>query len=164
MPGSMLRTADIEVNLAPVIVGVLLDEGLIVMGIHVPEVVGAGTREAWHGARLQRIAVICPVRGTGQRRFSRLGRLEFSYFREGQRKRLRREGCRDTVLVVDRERLSPVPLAGEYGVTQAVIDLPAADSVFLDISDRSRNRLLDIKPIQETGIGHLAGLGVETLL
>ena len=48
--GSMLCTSDIEVYMAPVGILVTTDKCLVIVRIHVAEVIGGATSEAWHCA------------------------------------------------------------------------------------------------------------------
>ena len=49
----MLCSAYIEVDIAPVLVDILIHEGLFVLRIHIAEVIGRGTSEAGHGVKLK---------------------------------------------------------------------------------------------------------------
>ena len=48
--GSMLCTSDVEVYMAPVGILVTTDKCLVIVRIHVAEVIGRATSEAWHCA------------------------------------------------------------------------------------------------------------------
>lgn len=52
--GGMLSTAYIQVDMTPVFVGILADELLVVMRVHIAEVVSRRTGEARHSVELQR--------------------------------------------------------------------------------------------------------------
>ena len=160
----MFGTSDIQVYVTPVCIHILVHQSLVVVRVHIAEIVSAGTRETRHGAGLQRITLIGPVLCTRKRRFSGLGRLELVYLRKLQRQLVQRKRGGNTVLEIDRERFTPIPLAGEYGVTEPVVDLPVADSVLLDIFDSRWDGILDIHAVEEAGIHHLAFLGIETRL
>ena len=162
--GRVLRTADIEIHVAPVFIRLAADEHLVVVRIHIAQIVGAAARETRHGAQFERPAVNGPAFRAAQRRFARLGGLELADFRQFERQALHRQRSRDSLLKIDGERLAPVALAREDGVAQAEVDLPVAQAVRLHIIDGGRNRLFDCHPIQETGVAHDAVLGVETLL
>ena len=110
MARSMLCTTDIEIDIPPVFVSLAAHELLIVMRVHVSQIVSAGTCKAWHCAGFQRITVICPVLRTCKRRLSALGRLELVDFRKGERKFLIWQRCRNAILIIYRERLSPISL------------------------------------------------------
>ena len=159
----MLGTADIQVHILPVGIGLAAHEFLVVVRIHVAQVVGAGAREAGHRTGFQRITLVGPVLGIGQRRFPALG-LEIRDFGQLQRQvRLVHRGG-DAVLIINRERLAPITLARENGIPQPEIGLATAQSLFFHIILGGFNGLLHIHAIQETGIAHLAFLGIKTLL
>ena len=164
MAGGVLGAADIQVDVAPVLVSLAADQGAVVVRIHVAEVVGAGARKARHGALLERIAVPGPVLGARERRFAVRRRLVGVDLRQAQRQRGERQRGRDAVLVANRERLAPVALARENGIAQAVVGLAAAEALRLDVVLGGLDGLLDGHAVQEAGVAHDAVLGIETLL
>ena len=80
--GSMFGTADIQINIPPVLIGLTADKSLIIMGIHVPQIVCAGPRESRHCALLEGPTLVGPVFSPCKRRFSVLSRLILTYFRK----------------------------------------------------------------------------------
>ena len=164
MACSMLSTTDIEVNVPPVLVSLDTYEVLIVVRIHVPEIVCAGTRETRHCTGLERTALVCPVLGTCKRRLAAFSRLELVDFRKSERKFLVRKRCRNTFLVIYRERFAPISLTRENGITQPVVHFTVADSLSLNIFHSGRNSLLHIHSVEESGVAHLALFGVEAVL
>gem|GEM_PF-2497087 len=164
MAGGVLRSADIEIHVAPVFVGIAAHEGLVVVRVHVAEIVRAAARETGHGAGLDGMAFVRPVLGAGQRRLAGLGGHELVHLGELQRQAGLRHGIRDAVLVIDRERFTPVTLAREDGVAQAVIDLAAADALRLDIVDGGGDGFLDAHAVEEAGVAHRTFLGIEARL
>ena len=161
----MLRSADVEVHVTPVLIRLAAHERLVVVRIHIAQIVGAAAREARHRAQLERPAVDGPVFGAAERRFARLRRLVLAAdIRQLERQVLHRQRRGDTVLEIDGERLAPVALAREDGVAQAEIDLAVPQTVRFHIIDGGRNSLLDCHSVQETGVAHDAVLGVETFL
>ena len=161
MSGGMLRASDIEVHIAPVLIRLLTDEGLVIMRVHIPEIVCTASCKARHGAFLYRPAVHIPVLCPAERRLTAFRRQILVHFRKLQRQAVHRHRGGDTVLEIYRERLSPVSLAGEYGVTEPVVDLPVPYTVLLHIVYGSRDCLLDGHSVQEAGVAHDAVLGIE---
>ena len=159
--GGVLGTTDVEVHVAPVLIVFPAYQRLVVVRIHVAEVVRAAAGETGHGAGLDGIALVGPVLGTCQGRFAGLRGKELVDFGKFQRQAFVRHGAGNAVLVIDRERLAPIALAREDGVTQAVIDLAAAQAVRFDIVDGGGDGFLDGHAIEETGIAHDARLGVK---
>ncbi len=160
----MLCTTDVQIHVTPIFINLPVNKGIVVVRIHVAQIVSAGSGEARHGAGFERIAIVSPIFCPCERRFSALCRLELGDLRERERQFLKRNRSRDAVLVVDRERLTPVPLAAEDRVTETVVDLPVAKALFLNIFNGSRDGLLDIQSVKESGIDHLAFLRVKAFL
>ena len=160
----MLRTADIEVHIPPVLIGLAAHERLVVMGIHIAQIIGAAAGEARHSALLDGTALIFPALRAAQRGLSALGGKEFVHL--GKLERQCGLGHRGgyTVVVINRERFAPVALAREDGIAQAVVDLPASQAVLLNVVDSGGNGLLDAHSGKETRVAHNSLLGVETLL
>ena len=133
MAGGMLRTSEVEVNIAPVFVGFLRHESLVVARVHITQEVGTGACEAGHGVKFETASVLgLPVLGASQRGFACFGRKIFVDFGQQQRQLVIVEDIRDAFLVVKYgEWLAPVALTAEDGVAQAVIDLDVADAFFL---------------------------------
>ena len=162
--GGMLRTAHVEIYAAPVFVGLPGHQALGVVRVHVTQVVGAGTGESGHGALFQRITLVGPVLGAGQRRLAVLGGFVLVYLRQREGQVLEGNGRSHTVLVIDGERLSPVALAGEDGVADTVIHLPPAHPVFLHIVDGGGNGLAHGKAVEKAAVAHDALFGVHAFL
>ncbi len=164
MACGVLGSADVEIDVAPVLVRVAAYESLAVVRVHIAQIVCAAARESRHRAGFERIALIVPVLCSRKRRFPCIGRKILVYFRELKRKgALRKRGC-NAVLVADRERLAPIALTGENSVPQTVVYLPVSQTVALHIVNRRRNGLLDGHSVQETGVAHDSLLRVEAAL
>ena len=89
-----------------------------------------------------------------------LGGLVLTYLGELQREALLGYHCGYSVLVVNGERLTPVALTAEYGVTQTVVDLYLAQFVVLNIFLGGGNGLLYGKSVQvESALADLVGTG-----
>ena len=163
MAGSVLRSANIEVHASPVLVCLGTYQRLVIVRIHISQIVGGTACKARHGALFQRIALVCPVLCPCQWRFSAFCRFEGFYLRKFQRKgAFRKRGC-NSVPVADRERFSPISLARENGIAEAVIDCAVADSPSLHFLNGCRNSFLDAHSGEESAVCHNAFLGIETL-
>ena len=166
----VLGTAHIKVNLTPVFVGFLAHEGLVVVGIHIAQIVGAGTCKARHGVKLQRTAVAChPILGASQWWLAGLGWQELVDLWKLQRQfALVKRLWLSVLVVVDGEGLAPVALAAEDGVAQAVVDLHLADTSLGDIFLGLGNGVFHLQTVElqtfVAGVHHYAVFGVETLL
>ena len=162
VPCGMLGASNVEVDVAPIFVCLAAHESVRIVRIHIAEVVGAAAGKTGHRTGFERIALIVPVLRTCKRRLSRLSRKIFVNFRKAKRKLVFRKRGGNAVLVANRERLSPVALAGEDGVTKAVIDLAMSQTMAFHIVNRSGNGLLNAHSIKETGVAHCALLCIET--
>ena len=49
----MLCTTHIKIHIAPVFINVLVNQGILVLRIHIAQIVGAGSSETRHGVQLQ---------------------------------------------------------------------------------------------------------------
>ena len=188
MARGVLRSADVEVHVLPILVGLLAHECLVVVRIHIAEVVGAGSGEARHGAEFDGedglmvdeslfdhaalLRVPGPLLGASQWRLATLGGLVGVDLGQLQRQAVFGNHIGHVVLVIDGEGLTPVALAGENGVAQAVVDLDLADALLGDKRLGLGDGLLDGQSVErECGVHTLARrvhdralLGVETLL
>ena len=135
------------------------------MRVFVAEVVTAGTGKARHGVGLDGIAFLGdPVLGTGQRRLARLGRLILADGGQLERQLRLVHSVRHTVLVVDRERLTPIALAAKDGIAQTVVGLARADTQFLQFFNHALNGFLHSQAVEEARVDQLAILGIEAFV
>ena len=134
------------------------------MRVHVAEIVSRRTGESRHGVQLQRedsymvnllifyyTFVYCipsPFRCVSQWRFTGFGRQEFSDFRKFKRQAGFVDHIRHSVFVVNRERLTPVTLAGEDSVTQTVVHFHTAQIVVFYIFLGCFYRFFDSQSVQ----------------
>ena len=123
VPSGVLGPADVQVHLAPVIAFVAGAKLGFVVGVHVPKEVPTASRPTRHRVGLHGVALehrpIFP-RGTGQRRFAVLGgqvRVHFRKLHGGVG-----DALGHALLVLDGERFTPVALAAEDRVPDAVVD------------------------------------------
>ena len=149
MACSMLCTTDIEVYISPIFICLTAYERLVIVRIHITEIVGAAACKARHCAEFYRIALICPVSRSSERRFACLCRKELVNFRKLERKILKIHRSSHTVLEIHRERFSPISLTREYRIAETVVYLSASDAMLLHIIDGSRNRLLHGHSVEE---------------
>ena len=109
--GGVLGASDIQIDIAPICIGLGTYKLFAVVRVHIPEVICARPCKARHRAGFQRMTFIRPVLCARKRRFSGLGRLEFVDFRKRQGQPVHRKHLCDSVFVIYRERLSPISLA-----------------------------------------------------
>ena len=166
----MLGTTHIEVHLTPIFIGLLRNEFLIVVRIHVTQIVGRRACKARHGVQFQRVTVgRHPTFGAAQRRLTRFGRQEFIHFGQLQGQIFLIECLRLVVLIIiDGERLAPIALTTEDGIAQAIVHLDVANARLLDVLLGLGNSVLDLEAVElqvfVAGVDHNALLGVKTLL
>ena len=122
----MLGSTYVEVNVLPVFVYVLSHESIVVLRVHISQVVCGATCKARHGEQFQwedgiivyellvndlvLLSVPSPYLCPSQRWFASLCRLILVYLGKLKRQTLLRYHVRHAVLVIHRERLSPVTL------------------------------------------------------
>ena len=188
--GGVLGAAHIEVDMAPVLISFLRDERLVVVGIHIAQVVSTAARKARHGVEVEREdcllvdlgvlhhllvdGVPSPLGGAAQRWLAALGRFILRDLRQLDRQALFRHHTRNAVVIVHRERLTPIALAREDGIAQTVVDLHASDALLGDEFLRSGNGFLHSQSVEREAVkallaltrrvGDDAFLGVEALL
>ena len=142
----MLCTTHIEIHIAPVFINVLVNQGILVLRIHIAQIVGTGSSKTWHGVQLQGedglvvdelfryyCIVLCipsPNLGASQWGFTSFRGFVLINLRQFQRKALLRNHIRHLVLVINRERLSPVTLTREDGITQTIVHLDTTQALF----------------------------------
>ncbi len=167
MAGCVFAASDVEVDAAPVLVGLARYEGLVVVRVHISQVVCRRTCEAWHSVKFQGVAFGCdPVLGAPQRRLAGFRGEVFVDF--GQLEREIFVGCRNAVDIAYGYRLAPVTLAAEYGVAQTVVCLHASYSFFFDKSLGGGDGLFHGHTVEiqlgAFGVYHRAFFGVEAFL
>ena len=111
----MLCTSDVEVYMAPVGILVATDKSLVVVRIHVAEVIGRATSEAWHCAQLVGEAFGgVPALSTTKRGLTIGGGEELIYLGEAKRQFFFADRMGSTVcIIVDGEGFTPVALTAE---------------------------------------------------
>ena len=141
----MLGATHVEVYVAPVFVGRLAHQRLVVVRIHVAQIVGTRPGEARHGVEVDGehrllvdetvlhyavlLGVPGPFLGAAQWRLARLGGLILLDLGQFDGQTLLGNHARDATLVVHRERLAPVSLAREDGIADAEVHLHASDAL-----------------------------------
>ena len=160
----MFRTSYIKVYILPVMICLLRNQRFIVMRIHVTQIICTGTGKSRHGIQFQReyIHVInlrifydftfgyipCPTGCMSQRRFSTFCRQELSNLRKFQRKLAFVNHIRHAVLVIYRERFTPITLARENRITQTEVDFHTAQIMLFHIFLGSCNGFFNCQAIQ----------------
>ncbi len=96
-------------------------------------------------------------------RLACLGRLEVAHLWQAQWQCRFGQRIGHTVLVVDWERLTPVALAAEYSVPQAVVHLHTPKPRVGDVFFHLLYRLFYLQSVQEARVHHDALFSVETL-
>ncbi len=145
----MFRTSYIKVYILPVMVCLLRNHRFIVMRIHVTQIICAGTGKSRHRFNsrgntftlsILRIFydftfgyIPCPTGCMSQRRFSTFCSKELSNLRKFQRKLAFVNHIRHAVLVIYRERFTPITLARENRITQTEVDFHTAQIMLFHI-------------------------------
>ena len=127
MARSMLGSTYVEVYILPVFIGFLAHECLVVLRIHVAKIVGRTACKARHGVEFEgedglvvHKTLVCnlllgfvpgPFLGASQWRFSCFGGFVFVNFGKLEWQTFFGNHIGHAILVVDRERLSPIALA-----------------------------------------------------
>ena len=140
MKHRMLNTADIHINRQIFVRFLAAHQFLVVFIVHIAEEVPGGAGPLRHGIGLSlrrraadRAGGIYPPVNVGQRGFSRSCRLIGFHLGKKQRKLILRHRYAAALRAVNnRDRLAPVTLAGEYPVTQLIINCFAANSHFFN--------------------------------
>ena len=161
---AVFRTADVKIHVLPVRVGLLGDQRVIVLRIHIAQIVRAGARESGHGAVFARIAIVSPVLGACQRRLACFGGQELIYFGKHNRQFGLGDGIGHSVLVIDRERLTPVTLAAEDGIAQTVVHRTITHPHLLDLLNHRLASLFDRHAGDKSGIDTDTGFAVHGFL
>ena len=123
---SMFATAHIQIDILPILVSLLAHQSLVVVWVHIAQIVGRTARKAWHGVEFDgehrlivnlRVLHNLPVhlvpsphRSIAQWRFTCLRRQELVHLRQLDRQTLLGNHRRDAILVIYRERLTPITL------------------------------------------------------
>ena len=160
----MFCTSYIEVYIAPVLINILIHKCLLVLRIHITEIVSRTSSKARHRVQLQgedglivdfilryhlvEFGIPCPHLGTSQWRLASLSRLVLVNLRKLQGQTLLGNHIGHIVLVVDRERLAPIALTGEDGVTQTIVHLHTTKTLLRHKLLCGSNSLLHSQTIQ----------------
>jgi len=159
--GSMFGTTHVKVNLLPVVVDSCVDQGLVVVWVHVTQVVGRGACKTRHRVQFKGIAFTgSPVFSVAQGRFPFFGRQEAVYLWQFQREIFFIQHIWTTFLVENRERFTPVTLTTENGVSQSEVNLDAAQLIVGHVGFGALDGCLDGQSVQETRVHHDALFGI----
>ena len=161
----MLDTSNIEIDVAPVLVGTAADKGLAVAGVHVSQIVGRRACEARHRRQLVGIALgRVPALDARQRRFAPRpwGRSCRSRAASAAAYRAAARVPRRPYSISETAR--PSSAGAENGVAQAVVDKAFAQPAALDLGEHVFDSLLYIHAVEHVGVDESARLGVVRLL
>ena len=161
---SMFATTYIQVHILPILISLFADQCLIVVGIHVAEIVSRTSCKTWHciefdgeDGLIVNLSIFhnllvhfipSPNSGIAKWRFTRFSRQELIHLWQFDRQTLFWNHGWDAVLVIYRERLTPITLTGEDGITQTVVHLYTTQSCLFHIFLCLCNSLLDGASIQ----------------
>ena len=162
--GGVFGAADVEIHVAPILVGLFGEILLVVVRVHVAEIIAGGAGESGHRVVFHGVALVGPVFGACQWRLTRLGGLELADLGKLDGQLFFRNRVGHAILVVDGERLAPVALAAEDGVAQAVVHRAVADAHCLDLLDHRLAALFDGHSGDEAGVHAIAVFAVHGLL
>ena len=177
---AMFGATDIEVDILPVVDRLGAKIGLVVVGVHITEIVTAGTGKTGHRAEfegedgdiinkvfvnhLMVLLIPSPHLSVTQGRLARGGRFEILDFGQLEGQALEGQHIRTIILIVNRERLTPVALAAEDGIAKSEIDRAAADAHFLYFVDYRFHGIFDLHATHRAAIDGVALLTVDALL
>ena len=155
---SVLRTTYVEVYITPVFVSITTDKGLLVLGVHIAQIVSRTAGKARHRVQFQgedglvvdfvladhlvELRIPRPDLSTSQWGLTSLGGLVLVNLRKFQRQTLLGNHIGHIVLIVDRERLTPVALTAEDGVTQTIVHFHTSKTLLSHELLRGSNSLL----------------------
>ena len=170
MQRGVLHAAVVPVHGRPVFQRLLGGQGLIIVGVHIPQEVPAGAGPLGHGIRftLGRAAAlgaggVHPVGHLGQGRFAVVGEFVAFHLRQQQRQLLFRQGHPAALLALHQgDRLAPVALTAEHPVTELKVGLGMADAMLRDPLLHGGDSLLDGKAVEEVGVDHDAGIVLQS--
>ena len=159
--GGVLGASQIKVHISPILVGLLADNGFVIVRVHIAEIIGGRAGESGHRIQFNRMPLLCfPILRPSHRRFAGFRRQILVDFRHFQRQFGFIQHIGHIVLVIHGERFAPIALTAENGVPQAVIDLAFADASCFDLLGYFGNRLFDLQAVQHTAVDHFSLFGV----
>ena len=169
MQRGVLHAAVVPVHGRPVFQGLLGGQGLVVVGVHIPQEVPAGASPLGHGvgfplggAAALGAGGVHPVGHLGQGRLAVVGELVALHLRQQQGQLLLRQGHPAALLALhQRDRLAPVALAAEHPVTELEVGLGMADALLRDPLLHGGDGLLDGEAVEEVGVDHDAGVVLQ---
>ena len=165
----MLHAAVVPVHGAPVVQRFLGGQGLVVVGVHIPQVIPGGAGPLGHGIGLPlgRAAAlgagaVDPVGHLGEGRLTGVGGLVALHIGQHQGQLALGQGDPAALGAVHHgDGLAPVPLAGEDPVAELIVDLVLADALLLQPLDHGGDGVLDGHAVEEVGVDHDAGVVLE---
>ena len=186
----MFRSAHIQVNVLPIFVSLLAHQCLVVVGVHIPQVVGRRARKPRHGVQFERehtamvnqclvnnfflFDIPCPQFGVAQWRLSAFSGFIFADFGQLQWQFVFGHHIGHAVFIIHGEWFAPVALSGEDGIAQTEVHLDTPQLVGGDKLLGLLYRLFHRKTVERESVkgvlagsrtvGHCALLGIKALL
>ena len=170
MEGGVLHAAVVPIHLAPVAQRLLGGQGLVIVGVHVPQEVPGRPSPLGHGVGLPlgRAAAagaggVHPVGHGRQGGLPVVGGLIAAHLGQQQGELLLRQRNPAALVAVDQgDGLPPIPLAGEDPVPELVVDLgswpmPFSSSHFF----MHWNGFLHRQAVEEVGVHHDPGVVLQ---
>ena len=149
--------ANIEVNIAPIVICQFANQCLCVVWVHIAEVVSRRTCKTWHSVQFQFISLFSfPFRSTSKRWFACFCWEIFVNFWQLEWQFAFVQHVRHTIFVIYREWLAPIALTAEYCITEAVVHFHLTESLFRDILFHLRDSLFHLQSIQESRVANHA--------
>ena len=164
--GGVLHAAVVPIHRGPVLEGFFRSQSLVVVGVHIPQEVPAGTGPLGHGVCLPlgRAAAagaggVDPLGHLADGALAVVGGLVALHLGEEQGQLVLRQGLPAAFLAPDHgDGLAPIPLAGEDPVTELIVDLGLADALLLQPLGDGGDGVLDGQAVEEVGVDQDAGL------
>ena len=166
MQRGVLHTAVVPIHGAPVLLGLAGEELLVVVGIHIAQVIPAGTGPVGHGVSLTVSGAAAlgasgldPVGHLGQGALTVVGGLIALHVGQQQRQlALIQRHPAALGAVHQRNGLAPVTLTGKDPVAELVVDLLLAPTVLDGVITHGGDSILNGHAVEELGVDHDAGV------
>ena len=166
MERGVFHAAVVPIHGRPVLQRFLRSQRLIVVGIHIPQEIPAGSRPLRHGigftpgfSAAAGAGGIDPVGHFGKGTFTVVSGFVTLHIRQHQRKLVFGHALPAALVAPDHgDRLTPVALTGEYPVTQFEIRFRMADSLFRDPLFHGGDRFFHRHAVEKIRVDHDTGI------